>query len=74
MWEDFGVKKVTLRIESDVELEDVWLAAKEQGLVAMYIRDAGHTQIAAGTRTVLGIGPAPVPLVDKVTGHLKLMS
>ena len=39
-----------------------------------YIRDAGRTQIAAGTRTVLGIGPAPVPLIDAVTGDLKLMS
>lgn len=34
---------------------------------------SGRTQIAAGSRTVLGIGPAPVKLVNQVTGHLKLL-
>ena len=46
--------------------------ARKQGLVACVIRDAGRTQIAAGSRTVLAIGPAPKQLIDKVTGHLKL--
>lgn len=35
--------------------------------------DAGRTQIAAGSLTVLAIGPAPVKEVDAVTGHLKLL-
>lgn len=35
--------------------------------------DAGRTQIAAGSRTVLAIGPAPVKEVDHITGHLKLL-
>ena len=29
-------------------------------------------QVEAGSVTVLGIGPADVDLIDKVTGHLKL--
>jgi hypothetical protein len=33
----------------------------------------GRTQIAAGSKTVLAIGPAPVGAVDKITGHLKLL-
>jgi len=74
VWEDYGVAKITLKIESDEEMEELWLKAKSKGLVAMYIRDAGRTQIAAGTRTVLGIGPAPVSLINEVTAHLKLMS
>jgi len=35
--------------------------------------DAGRTQIAAGSRTVLAIGPAPVKEIDAVTGELKLL-
>jgi PTH2 family peptidyl-tRNA hydrolase len=34
---------------------------------------SGRTQIAAGSRTVLGIGPGPVKTIDKVTSHLKLL-
>lgn len=37
-------------------------------LCALPQTDAGRTQIAAGSRTVLGIGPAPVALIDAVTG------
>ena len=31
--------------------------AEKKGLVNYVIRDAGRTQIAAGSRTVLGVGP-----------------
>lgn len=42
------------------------------GLCARVIQDAGRTQIASGSRTVLGVlGPKSV--VDSVTGHLKLL-
>ena len=43
------------------------------GIVAEVIADAGRTQIVAGSHTVLGIGPAPKSMIDKVTGHLKLL-
>jgi len=32
-------------------------AATAKGLVSNLVQDAGRTQIAAGSRTVLGIGP-----------------
>lgn len=42
------------------------------GLCARVIQDAGRTQIASGSQTVLGVlGPKSV--VDSVTGHLKLL-
>lgn len=43
--------------------------ARSLGLCARSIRDAGRTQIAAGSKTVLGVGPGPVKLVDSVTGE-----
>jgi len=43
------------------------------GIVAEVIADAGRTQIASGSRTVLGIGPAPMSVVNQVTGDLKLL-
>ena len=46
--------------------------AKALGIVYYLVRDAGRTQIAAGSRTVLAVGPGPVDLIDKVTGKLKL--
>jgi len=51
------------------------LAAKAQqaGLMSYIVHDAGRTQIAAGSQTVLAIGPGPKPLIDTVTGHLSLM-
>jgi len=41
--------------------------------------DAGHTQVAPGSETVLGAGPAPSDVIDRVTGRggampLKLLS
>lgn len=47
--------------------------ARKAGLVAATIRDAGHTQVAAGSVTVLAVGPGPADRVNSVTGRLKLL-
>ena len=46
--------------------------ARQVGLIANYIRDAGRTQVESGTRTVAAIGPGPKSIIDQITGHLKL--
>ncbi|CRK34434.1 hypothetical protein BN1723_004068 [Verticillium longisporum] len=58
---------------SPPRLKKLRAAARAQGVTAEVIADAGRTQIEAGSLTVLGVGPAPKSLVDKITGHLKLL-
>lgn len=47
--------------------------AASLGMPTYIVHDAGRTQIPAGSQTVLAIGPAPKSVLDKVTGHLKLL-
>lgn len=47
--------------------------ALQRGLPAYIVQDAGRTQIAAGSQTVLAIGPGPKSVIDSVTGHLSLL-
>jgi peptidyl-tRNA hydrolase, PTH2 family len=72
-WERQGQAKVALQVKSEEELELLQATAISMGLVAEVIADAGRTQIAPGSHTVLGIGPAPKSVIDKVTGKLKLL-
>lgn len=49
--------KIALQIASEDELLLLQATAQSLNLCARDIQDAGRTQIAAGSRTVLGIGP-----------------
>ncbi|XP_042371128.1 peptidyl-tRNA hydrolase 2, mitochondrial-like [Plectropomus leopardus] len=71
-WEYCGQPKVVVKAPDEDTLIELLAHAKEVGLPVSLIQDAGRTQIAPGSRTVLGIGPGPADLVDKVTGDLKL--
>ncbi|KAG8892707.1 hypothetical protein FRB99_002491 [Tulasnella sp. 403] len=72
-WELRGQAKVALRCDSEEEMDLLEAAASSLNICARSIRDAGRTQIPSGSKTVLGIGPAPVKLVNQVTGKLKLL-
>ena len=72
-WERQGQAKVALKAETAEQMELLQAKALSLGLVAEVITDAGRTQIEAGSQTVLGIGPAPVSIVNQVTGDLKLL-
>ncbi|KIK46268.1 hypothetical protein CY34DRAFT_800604 [Suillus luteus UH-Slu-Lm8-n1] len=72
-WERNGQAKIALKCSSEDELLELEAVAKSLNLCARSILDAGRTQIAAGSRTVLGIGPAPVDLINLVTSRLKLL-
>uniref|UniRef100_A0A914HC33 peptidyl-tRNA hydrolase n=1 Tax=Globodera rostochiensis TaxID=31243 RepID=A0A914HC33_GLORO len=70
-WARHGEMKIVLRADSASQLAELCKQAQQVGLIAQLIHDAGHTQIAAGSCTVLGIF-GPREEIDKVTGHLKL--
>jgi PTH2 family peptidyl-tRNA hydrolase len=72
-WEAQGQAKVALKTSSEDDLLMLQAQAVSLGLCARVIRDAGRTQIAAGSATVLGVGPGPKSIVDQVTGRLGLL-
>ncbi|KAF7437063.1 hypothetical protein PC9H_003897 [Pleurotus ostreatus] len=71
-WERTGQAKIALKAKSEDQLLELEAIAKSLNLCARSIQDAGHTQVDPGTRTVLAIGPAPVELINQVTGKLRL--
>eukprot|EP00727_Mastigamoeba_balamuthi_P007447 m51a1_g3322 putative peptidyl-trna hydrolase (265) ;mRNA; r:356614-357586 len=72
-WSMQGQAKIVVKAQSEDELLELQEAARKKRLVSYLVADAGRTQIAAGSLTVLAVGPGPKSLVDEVTGHLKLM-
>ena len=72
-WLDEGQKKTVLKVNGEKELLAILQSARELGLPTSLIQDAGLTQIASGTKTAVGIGPAPEKEIDKVTLELKLI-
>jgi PTH2 family peptidyl-tRNA hydrolase len=72
-WNAVGCAKVVLQVDSEDAIDKLLRDARAAKLPAYLVRDAGRTQIAAGSKTVLAVGPAPVSRVDQVTGSLKLL-
>lgn len=72
-WKEGGQKKVVLRVPSLHDLFELKESARKRGLSTALIQDAGLTEVPPGTVTVLGIGPAEVGELDRITGHLKLL-
>ncbi|MCX9011006.1 MAG: peptidyl-tRNA hydrolase Pth2 [Candidatus Methanoperedens sp.] len=72
-WKAGGQKKVVLRVPTLRDLFELKETARRQRLPTALIEDAGLTEVPPGTITVLGIGPAEVGELDKITGNLKLL-
>ncbi|MCJ1408050.1 hypothetical protein MMC19_002123 [Ptychographa xylographoides] len=72
-WQSLGQAKVALQCKDEEELLTLQAQALSVGLCARVIHDAGRTQIASGSATVVGIGPGPKSVVDGVTGRLRLL-
>jgi len=67
-WEFRAQAKITLRVDDEATMDAIAAEARKQGLPYIIIEDAGRTEVEPGTRTVLGIGPAPREDIDMITG------
>jgi len=72
-WQTEGAKKVVAKVDSVDDFFVLKEKAESLKISTSLIEDAGHTEIPAGTKTVLGIGPAPSNIIDQVTGDLKIL-
>ncbi|XP_010453864.1 PREDICTED: peptidyl-tRNA hydrolase 2, mitochondrial-like [Camelina sativa] len=71
-WEECAQPKVVVKIEDEDEMLELQERAKSLKLPTHITIDAGRTQIAPNSRTVMAI-LGPVEVVDEVTGGLKLL-
>ncbi|KAJ3108667.1 Dual specificity protein phosphatase cdc14a [Phlyctochytrium planicorne] len=71
LWQSEGSKIDIRGIDSEKELISLHHAALNSNIITQIIEDEGRTQIAAGSLTVVGIGPGPSDEIDKIAGKLK---
>ena len=72
-WETIGQAKIVVKVPDEGALQEIADLAKKRGIHVACIRDAGHTQVAAGSLTVCALGPDKVDAISEVSGHLKLL-
>ena len=72
-WLQDGQPKVVLKATSAEHHEDLAGQARRAGLPVELVRDAGRTQVQAGTLTCCAIGPAEAEQIDAVTARLALL-
>lgn len=71
-WLAEGQPKIVLKVRDEKELISFFEKLKKKFPCSL-ITDAGRTQIAPGTKTCLGVGPAEEKEIDKITKDLKLL-
>ncbi|HIG93011.1 MAG: peptidyl-tRNA hydrolase, PTH2 family [archaeon GW2011_AR9] len=72
-WRKQGMAKIVLKVKDEKELLSYLQQAKDAGLTTALITDAGHTVVAPGTKTCVGIGPDEEEKIDGITGKLALL-
>ncbi len=72
-WREEGMAKIVLKVKDEKELIKYFQLAKDSGIKASLITDAGRTVIAPGTKTCVGIGPDEEDKIDQITGDLSLL-
>ena len=71
-WKHSGMKKIVLKVATTEELLALFEKAKKE-LPCALITDAGHTQIAPGSKTCFGCGPCDENKAQKYFKDLKLL-
>jgi peptidyl-tRNA hydrolase, PTH2 family len=72
-WLKEGQKKIAVVAPTLSEMVERRTQASRLGIATVWVEDAGFTEVAPGTRTCLGLGPALSRELDKVTGDLPLL-
>jgi peptidyl-tRNA hydrolase, PTH2 family len=72
-WLAGGQRKIALEVPTLAELEELDRRARAAGVPTVWVEDAGFTEVPPGTRTCLGLGPAPDSTLDRITGDLALL-
>ncbi len=72
-WRSEGMAKIALKVANEKELIKYFQQAKDQGIPASLITDAGRTVVAPGTKTAAAIGPGEDDEIDALTEDLKLL-
>ena len=73
-WYETSFAKITLSVDSEEELINIYNEAKEDGLNVYLIEDNGKTEFkGVKTKTCLAIGPHSNEKIDKITKNLKLL-
>lgn len=73
-WLCGSFKKITVGVDSEVELLELYTKAKLEKLPCILITDSGLTEFAGvPTNTCIAIGPAEDWEIDAITGGLKLL-
>lgn len=73
VWWAGGQRKVALEVQTLAELEQLERLARAERVPTVWVEDAGYTEVPPGTRTCLGLGPAPDAVLDPITGKLDLL-
>ena len=72
-WFKYGCAKICVYVDSEEELMNIADKAKEKGIIAAVITDAGMTEFhGVPTKTCLALEPLPAEVADELTGNLPL--
>jgi peptidyl-tRNA hydrolase, PTH2 family len=71
-WYNSGQTKITLKVDGEKALMEIFQKAKAAGVFVELITDAGRTEFDGPTKTCLALGPDTADKIDKITGGLSL--
>lgn len=73
-WLTSGFTKIVVGIESESALNELIFQAKLHNIDVYPIIDSGRTEFnGISTLTCAAFGPCEIDVIDKITGHLKLI-
>lgn len=72
-WMKVGQAKIAVKVKDAKELKKVKKALRKAGVPTFDVHDAGHTQVAAGSLTVMAVGPFPEDMINPICSFLKLL-